>query len=139
MTSLRSFDVPEVIEFQEVPLSDEVRIVPESPTETYDLVVVVVSSVVVVVVVVSSSSVSLAQEKMMRLKRNTNKMYKFLFIIHSISNEKRRFEELHFQKFTNRLSDQSDIIVHTRLNFMYVKTFFSDLEGDVTRMWGFYL
>ena len=80
VTSLRSFDVPEVIEFQEVPLSDEVRIVPESPTETYDLVVVVVSSVVVVVVVVSSSSVSLAQEKMMRLKRNTNKMCKILFI-----------------------------------------------------------
>ena len=79
---MRSFDVPEVIEFQEVPLSDEVRIVPESPTETYDLVVVVVSSVVVVVVVVvvSSSSVSLAQEKMMRLKRNTNKMCKILFI-----------------------------------------------------------
>ena len=41
MTSLRSFDVPEVIEFQEVPLSDEVRMVPELPTETYDLVVVV--------------------------------------------------------------------------------------------------
>ena len=60
-------------------MSDEVRIVPESPTETYDLVVVVVSSVVVVVVV-SSSSVSLAQEKMMRLKRNTNKMCKILFI-----------------------------------------------------------
>ena len=70
-------------------MSDEVRIVPESPTETYDLVVVVVSSVVVVVVVssvvvvvvvVSSSSVSLAQEKIMRLKRNTNKMCKILFI-----------------------------------------------------------
>jgi hypothetical protein len=41
VTSLRSFDVPEVIEFQEVPLSDEVRMVPELPTETYDLVVVV--------------------------------------------------------------------------------------------------
>ena len=38
---MRSFDVPEVIEFQEVPLSDEVRMVPELPTETYDLVVVV--------------------------------------------------------------------------------------------------
>ena len=41
MTSLRSFDVPEVIEFQEVPLSDEVRMVPESPTATYDSGVVV--------------------------------------------------------------------------------------------------
>tara|TARA_B100000929_G_scaffold112527_1_gene89031 strand:+ start:628 stop:870 length:243 start_codon:yes stop_codon:yes gene_type:complete len=79
---LRSFDVPEVIEFQEVPLSDEVRIVPESPTETYDLVVVVVSSVVVVVVV-SSSSVSLAQEKMMRLKQEIRKINKTFFIFTS--------------------------------------------------------
>ena len=38
---MRSFDVQEVIEFQEAPLSDEVRMVPELPTETYDLVVVV--------------------------------------------------------------------------------------------------
>ena len=75
---MRSFDVPEVIEFQEVPLSDEVRIVPESPTETYDLVVVVVSSVVVVVVV-SSSSVSLAHEKIVRLKRDMRIMCKILF------------------------------------------------------------
>ena len=36
---MRSFDVPEVLEVQVVP-SDEVRMVPESPTETYDLVVV---------------------------------------------------------------------------------------------------
>ena len=42
---------------------------------------------------------------------------------HSISNERRRFEELHFQNFTNRLSNQSDIIAHSRPNFMYVKTF----------------
>ena len=49
MTSLRFFDVPEVIEVQVVPLSDEVRMVPESPTETYDLVVVVVSSVVLTI------------------------------------------------------------------------------------------
>ena len=56
------------------------RIVPESPTETYDLVVVVVSSVVVVVVVVSSSSVSLAQEKIVRLKSDMRIMYKILFI-----------------------------------------------------------
>tara|TARA_B100000315_G_scaffold137648_1_gene126731 strand:- start:93 stop:338 length:246 start_codon:yes stop_codon:yes gene_type:complete len=80
---LRSFDVPEVIEFQEVPLSDEVRIVPESPTETYDLVVVVVLSVVVVVVVVSSSFVSLAHEKMMRLKQEIRKINKTFFIFTS--------------------------------------------------------
>ena len=104
------------------------RLVPESPTETYDLVVVVVSSVVVVVVVVSSSSVSLAQEKMMRLKRNTNKMCKILFIFSPISNERRRFEELLFQHFTNRLSIQFDIIAHSRPNFMYVKVFSSGLK-----------
>ena len=46
---MRFFDVPEVIEVQVVPLSDEVRMVPESPTETYDLVVVVVSSVVLTI------------------------------------------------------------------------------------------
>ena len=34
-------DVPEVLEVHVVPLSDEVRMVPELPTETYDLVVVV--------------------------------------------------------------------------------------------------
>ena len=81
VTSLRSFDVPEVIEFQEVPLSVEVRMVPESPTATYDSGVVVV---VVVVVVVSSSSVSLAHEKIVRLKRDMRIMYKtlFIFVLH---------------------------------------------------------
>ena len=41
VTSLRLYVVPEVLEVQLVPLSDEVRMVPELPTETYDLVVVV--------------------------------------------------------------------------------------------------
>ena len=40
MTSLRFFDVPEVLEVQVVP-SDEVRMVPESPTETYDVVLTI--------------------------------------------------------------------------------------------------
>ena len=81
MTSLRFFDVPEVIEFQEVPLSDEVRMVPESPTATYDSGVVVV---VIVVVVVSSSSVSLAHEKIVRLKQEISNMCKnfFIFFLH---------------------------------------------------------
>tara|TARA_B110001454_G_scaffold89036_1_gene85124 strand:+ start:1822 stop:2103 length:282 start_codon:yes stop_codon:yes gene_type:complete len=44
--SLRFSDVPEVLAVQEVPF-DEVRIVPELPTETYDLVVLELSEVVV--------------------------------------------------------------------------------------------
>ena len=32
VTPLRRFDVPEVLEVQEVPLSDEVRMVPDQPT-----------------------------------------------------------------------------------------------------------
>ena len=82
---------------------------------------------------------SLPQEIMVRLKRSTNKMCKILFIFSPISNERRRFEELLFQHFTNRLSNQFDIIAHSRPNFMYVKTFYSDLEGRFTRKWGFYL
>ena len=75
VTLLRVFDVPEVLEVQVVP-SDEVRMVPESPTETYDLV-----EVVVVVVVVSSSSVSLAHEKIVRLKQEISNMCKNFFIV----------------------------------------------------------
>ena len=82
-----------------------------------------------VVSVLYSSSSLLPQEIMVRQKRNTNKMCKILFIFSPISNERRRFEELHFQNFTNRLSNQSDIIAHIRHNFMYVKTFTSDLDG----------
>ena len=106
----------------------------------------VVSVVVVVVlseVVLSSSEVvedvlsvdadeppsSLPQEIMVRLKRSTNKMCKILFIFSPISNERIRFEELLFQHFTNRLSIQFDIIAHSRPNFIYFKTFYSDLEG----------
>ena len=44
--SLRFSDVPEFLAVQEVPF-DEVRIVPELPTETYDLVVLELSEVVV--------------------------------------------------------------------------------------------
>ena len=118
--------------------------------ETEITVGAVVSVVVVVLseVVLSSSEVvvedvlsvdadeppsSLPQEIMVRLKRSTNKMCKILFIFSPISNERRRFEELLFQHFTNRLSIQFDIIAHSRPNFMYVKTFYSDLEGRFTR------
>ena len=73
MTSLRSFDVPEVIEVQVVP-SDEVRMVPELPTETYDLVVVPEELELLV------GSSFLAQEITVRLKRNMRTMYKILFI-----------------------------------------------------------
>ena len=44
--SLRFSDVPEFLAVQDVPF-DEVRIVPELPTETYDLVVLELSEVVV--------------------------------------------------------------------------------------------
>ena len=82
---MRSFDVPEVIEFQEVPLSDEVRMVPESPTATYDsgVVVVVVPEEVVVVpeeLELLDESSFFAQEMMVRLKRDMRIMYKTLFI-----------------------------------------------------------
>ena len=54
--------------------SEEVRMVPELPTETNNgLEVVVVEVVVVEVVVLEDSSFSL-QEKMMKLKRNTEKI-----------------------------------------------------------------
>ena len=92
----------------------------------------VVSVVVVVVVVVVVEDVlsvdadeppsSLPHEIMVRLKRKTNKMCKILFIFSPISNERRRFEELLFQHFTNRLSNQFDIIAHSRPNFIYFKT-----------------
>ena len=72
-------------------MSDEVRMVPESPTATYDsgvvVVVVVLSEVAVLseVVVLSvlellSSLLFLAQEMTVRLKRDMRIMYKTLFI-----------------------------------------------------------
>ena len=70
---MRSFDVPEVIEFQVVP-SDEVRMVPELPTETYGLVVVPEELELLV------GSSFLAQEITVRLKRDMRTMYKILFI-----------------------------------------------------------
>ena len=45
----------------------------------------------------------------------------------------RKFEKLHFQNFTIRLSIQSDIFAYNRPNFTYVKTYFSNLEGEFTR------
>ena len=66
---------------------------------------------------------SLPQEIIVRLKRSTIKMCKILFIFSPVSNERRRFKELLFQHFTNRLSNQFDIIAHSRPNFIYVKTF----------------
>ena len=100
----------EVLEVHEIP-SEEVNKVPDVPTAT--------NETLEVVVLLSSL---LLQEMTVRLKRDTNKICKILFIFSPISNERRRFEELLFQHFTNRLSIQSEIIVHTRPNFMYVKT-----------------
>ncbi|SVB92154.1 uncharacterized protein METZ01_LOCUS245008, partial [marine metagenome] len=79
----RDCEVPEVLEHQEIPLSDEVRMVPSGPTATNDTVEshVVVSSVVPVVVPVAEySSLSSLQEKTVRLKRDMRIMYKTLFI-----------------------------------------------------------
>ena len=104
------FDVPEVCAVQVVP-SGEVRIVPELPTATNETLEVV-----------SLESLFLAQEIIVRLKRDIRIMFKTLFIFSPISNERRRFKELLFQHFTNRLSFQFDIIAHGRPNFMYVKT-----------------
>ena len=43
-------------------------------------------------------------------------------IIPSFCNKRRGFEELLSQHFTTKLSNQFDIIPHSRPNFMYVKT-----------------
>ena len=59
--------VPEVLDVQVVP-SDEVRMVPDNPTATYNEYEVDVLSVVVLSVVVLLSSL-LLQEMMVRLKR----------------------------------------------------------------------
>ena len=67
MTPYRNFDVPEVLLSQEVP-SEEVRMVPESPTVTNNPVVVVMS------VLFEPSSLLLLQEMIVRLKRNMEKM-----------------------------------------------------------------
>ena len=64
---MRYFDVPEVLLSQEVP-SEEVRMVPESPTVTNNPVVVVMS------VLLEPSSLLLLQEMKMELKRNIEKM-----------------------------------------------------------------
>ena len=44
----------------------------------------------------------------------------------------RKFEKLHFQNFTIRLSNQSDIFAYNRTNFMYVKTYFSNPNPKFT-------
>ena len=69
MTPLILFDVPEVCAVQVVP-SGEVRIVPELPTATNETLEVV-----------SLESLFLAQEIIVRLKRDMRIMYKTLFIL----------------------------------------------------------
>ena len=78
VTLLRLFVVPEVLEVQVVPLSDEVSMVPELPTATNETLEVVV--VVLSVVVLLSSLLFLAQEMIVRLKRDMRIMYKTLLI-----------------------------------------------------------
>ena len=75
MTSFKTFDVPEVLEVHVVPLSDEVKTVPDSPTATNNPVEVVVLSLDV-----DALSSLLLQEMTVRLKRDMRIMYKTLFI-----------------------------------------------------------
>ena len=72
MTPYRNFDVPEVLLSQEVP-SEEVRMVPESPTVTNNPVVVVMS------VLLEPSSLLLLQEIKMELKRRRESMMSMCF------------------------------------------------------------
>ena len=84
MTPLIWSDVPEVLSVQVVP-SEEVRIVPDSPTVTNNPVEVVVLSVVVLSVVVLSVLVVLdelldeEQDMEMKLKRNKEKIMSRFF------------------------------------------------------------
>ena len=83
MIPKRDCEVPEILEHQEIPLSDEVRMVPSGPTATNDTVEshVVVSSVVPVVVPVAEySSLSSLQEIMVRLKQEIKIMNRTFFI-----------------------------------------------------------
>ena len=78
MTPYRNFDVPEVLLSQEVP-SEEVRMVPESPTVTNNPVVVVMS------VLLEPSSLLLLQEIKMELKRRRESMMSMCFTRFPIS------------------------------------------------------
>ena len=72
MTPKRRFEVSDVLEVHVVP-SEEVRIVPLSPTATNNSLEDVVLSVVILSVLVDPSSL-LLQEIMVRLNRNMEKM-----------------------------------------------------------------
>ena len=72
-------DVPEVLEVQVVP-SDEVRMVPLSPTTTNN-------PLDVVLLLLSLLSLSLAQEMTVRLKRDIRITCKIFFILSSKSQE----------------------------------------------------
>ena len=73
MTSFRPNDVPEVLLSQEVP-SEEVRMVPDSPTVTNNPVVVELS-----VLVVLDELLDEVQDMEMKLKRNTEKIMSICF------------------------------------------------------------
>ena len=79
MTPTREFDVPEVLEVQEVP-SDEVRMVPDWPTVTNNPVVVELS-----VLVVLDELLDEEQDMEMKLKRNTEEMMSICFTWFPIS------------------------------------------------------
>ena len=76
---MRVFVVPEVLVVQEDP-SEEVSMIPLSPTAAYDGLDVVV---------LLSSLLFLAQEMTVRVKRDMRIMYKNLFIFLITSNERK--------------------------------------------------
>ena len=82
MTLLRLFVVPEVLEVHEVPLSDEVSMVPELPTATNETIEVVVAvlSVLEVAAVLPSSDFAHEETSTAILTINTNQ-YNILFIL----------------------------------------------------------
>ena len=89
-------------------MSDEVRMVPESPTATYDsgVVVVVVPEEVVVVpeeLELLDESSFFAQEMIVRLKQKISNMCKIFFIITLIKSIKKNFE-IHIFIFAIKIS-----------------------------------
>ncbi len=82
MTSQRRVDVPEVLEVHEVPLSDEVSMVPELPTATNETIEVVVAvlSVLEVAAVLLSSDFAHEETSAVMLNIRT-KQYNTLFIL----------------------------------------------------------
>ena len=91
MTLLRLFVVPEVLEVHEVPLSDEVSMVPELPTatnETIEVVVAVLSVLEVAAVLLSSD---FAQEETITAMLTISTKHEVRLFILFIENDEEDF------------------------------------------------